>query len=147
MEFGYLPLILFQVGGKNVNILKFYFPLILLQAGIGKRKENTVHVYIPLALFQVKIRIWSVCKLSFLTGKQWHPNSYTNRVSPDPGSTAQEFRVQDLPVKLGPTEGNSRSGTHRRSSGGCMHRELWPLRVVQCYPNLLEVQDTPDHSS
>lgn len=39
MEFGYLPLILFQIEGNNVNILKFYFPLILFQAGIEKKRE------------------------------------------------------------------------------------------------------------
>lgn len=39
MEFGYLPLILFQVRAKNVNILKFYFSLILFQAGIGRKRE------------------------------------------------------------------------------------------------------------
>lgn len=52
-----------------------------------------------------------------------------------------------LLVELGPSQDNSRSGTHRGSSGGCVHRELWPLSAVQSYPNLLEVQDTPDHSS
>lgn len=65
MEFGCLPIILFQAGGKNVNILKFYSPLILFPAGIGGKKGNIVKVYIPLALFQVKIWIWPVCKCRF----------------------------------------------------------------------------------
>lgn len=54
MEFGCLPLILFQAGGKNVNILKFYPPLILFQGGIGKKREYSQSLH-SISTVQVKI--------------------------------------------------------------------------------------------
>lgn len=69
-----------------------------------------------------------------------------NQAAPYPHSCAGVKSVGSA-VELGPSQDHCRSGTHRRSSRGHMHSELWPLCAVQHCPNLLEVQDTPDHSS
>lgn len=65
MEFGYLPLILFQIEGKNVNILKFYFPLTLFQAGIEEKREYSQSLH-PISTIPGKNMNMVHLQMSFL---------------------------------------------------------------------------------